>query len=69
MEKVKSRSFSRICCWTTTFQYIYLNYLFVLSEFTVCNFADTPFYVCDIDLNSLLEHDSFLATESCDNNI
>ena len=42
-----------------------LNDLSVLSEFTdVCNFADdTLFYVCDIDLNSLLEQDSFLAKD------
>ena len=44
---------------------MYLNDLSVLSEFTdVCNFADdTSFYVCDIDLNSLLEQDSFLAKD------
>ena len=44
---------------------MYLNDLSVLSEFTdVCNFADdTSFYVCDIDLNSLLEQDSFLAQD------
>lgn len=44
---------------------MYLNDLSVLSEFTdVCNFADdTSFYVCDIDLNSLPEQDSFLAKD------
>ena len=44
---------------------MYLNDLSVLSEFTdVRNFADdTSFYVCDIDLNSLLEQDSFLAQD------
>ena len=47
---------------------IYLNDLFYLAESTnVCNFADdTTFYVCDKDLNYLinrLEHDSYLAIE------
>ena len=47
---------------------IYLNDLFFLTETTtVCNFADdTTFFVCDLDLNSLLvnlEHDASLAME------
>ena len=45
---------------------IYLNDLFYLTELTqVCNFAaDTTYYVCDKDLNTLinrLEHDTTLA--------
>ena len=69
MERVESRSSTRVCSWTTSFQY--LNDLPFLSEFPdVHNFADdTPFYVCDMDLNSLLEHDSFLVIESFDNNM
>ena len=47
---------------------IYLNYLFVLPEYTdVCNFVDdTTVHASDNDLNSLinrLEHDSLLAIE------
>ena len=53
---------------------IYLNYLFYLTEMTqVCNFADdTTFYVCDKDLNILinrLEHDTSLAVEWFENNL
>ena len=52
---------------------IYLNDLFYLTEMTqVCNFADdTTFYVCDKDLNTLinrLEHDTALAVEWFENN-
>ena len=52
---------------------IYLNDLFYLTESTeVCNFADdTTFFVCDKDLNSLverLEYDSLLAIEWFQNN-
>ena len=52
---------------------IYLNDLFYLTEMTqVCNFADdTTFYVCDKDLNILinrLEHDTSLAVEWFENN-
>ena len=52
---------------------IYLNYLFYLTEMTqVCNFADdTTFYVCDKDLNILinrLEHDTSLAVERFEHN-
>ena len=51
---------------------IYLNDLFYIAESTnVCNFADdTNFYVCDRDVNSLinrLEHDSYLAIEWFEN--
>ena len=67
MERVESRSFSRVCSWTSSI-YIYLNDLFFPSEFTdLCNFADDKtFYACDMDLNSLmkrLEHNNFLAIE------
>ena len=42
---------------------IYINYLFILTEFTdVCNFADdTTFFECDSDLKHLvarLKHDT-----------
>ena len=52
---------------------IYLNDLFYLTEMTqLCNFADdTTFYVCDKDLNILinrLEHDTSLAVEWFENN-
>ena len=52
---------------------IYLHDLFYLTEMTqVCNFADdTTFYVCDKDLNILinrLEHDTSLAVEWFENN-
>ena len=52
---------------------IYLNDLFYLTEMTqVCNFADdTTFYVCDKDLNTLinrLEFDTALAVEWFENN-
>ena len=52
---------------------IYLNDLFYLTEMTqVCNFADdTTFYVCDKDLNTLinrLEHDIALAVGWFENN-
>ena len=52
---------------------IYLNGLFYLTEMTqVCNFADdTTFYVCDKDLNTLinrLEHDIALAVGWFENN-
>ena len=52
---------------------IYLNDLFYLTEMTqVCNFADdTTFYVCDKDLNTLInriEHDTALAVEWFENN-
>ena len=52
---------------------IYLNDLFYLTEMTqVCNFADdTTFYVCDKDLNTLinrLEDDTSLAIEWFENN-
>ena len=52
---------------------IYLKHFFILSEFTdICNFADdTTFYVCDMDLNSLikkLELDSFLPIGCFENN-
>ena len=47
---------------------IYLNNLFYLTHSTdICNFADdTTFFVCDLDLKSLLlnlEHDASLAME------
>ena len=52
---------------------IYLNDLFYLTEMTqVCNFADdTTFYVCDKDLNTLinrLEYDTAPAVEWFENN-
>ena len=52
---------------------IYLHDLFYLTEMTqVCNFADdTTFYVCDKDLNILinrLQHDTSLAVEWFENN-
>ena len=52
---------------------IYLNDLFYLTEMTqVCNFPDdTTFYVCDKDLNILInriEHDTSLAVEGFENN-
>ena len=52
---------------------IYLNDLFYIAESTnVCNFADdTTFYLCDGDVNSLinrLEHDSYLVIEWFENN-
>ena len=52
---------------------IYLNDLLYLAESTnVCNFSgDTTFYVCDKDLNSLinrLEHDSNLVIQWFENN-
>ena len=51
-----------------------LNDLFYLTEMTqVCNFADdTTFYVCDKDLNTLinrLEHDTSLAVECFESNV
>ena len=51
---------------------IYLKNLFYLTEMTqVCNFAeDTTFYVCDKDLNTLinrLDHDTALAAEWFEN--
>ena len=47
--------------------------MFYIAESTnMCNFADdTTFYVCDRDVNSLinkLEHDSYLAIEWFENN-
>ena len=52
--------------------HIYLNDLFVLSEFSdFCILQMTTFYACDMDLNSLvkrLEHESFLAIEWFQNN-
>ena len=52
---------------------IYLNDLFYLTEVTqVCNFVDdTTFYVCDTDLNALinrLDHVTALAVEWFENN-
>ena len=73
MEKVESRSSSRVFCWNSSFLNIYLNDLVFLCEFTdVCNFADdTAFYACHKDVNSLtkkLEYDSFLAIKWSENN-
>ena len=51
---------------------IYLNDLFSLSEMThVCNYADTSFHACNVDLNFLLrrmEPDTQLGVEWCECN-
>ena len=61
------------CVLGPTHLNIYLNDLFYFTEMTqVCNFADdTAFYICDKDLNTLinrLEHDTALAVEWFENN-
>ena len=72
MDKVVTRRPSGFCSWAYSFN-IYSNDLFYLTEmFQVSSFADdTTFYVCDKDLNTLinkLEHNTALAVEWFESN-
>ena len=63
MEATDFRSASRICPWTSSLQYIYINDLLLsLNNTDVCNYADdTTLFACDIDTDNVvarLEKDS-----------
>ena len=56
MEATDLRSASRICPWTSSLQYLYINDLLLsLNNTDVCNYADdTTLFYCDIDTDNVV---------------